>query len=271
MNTVSDAELHTIYFGHQDTTINQLNNLILKKIDGVFFDRRIIHVNSGSHVITFSSYNDAINNLGYSNMRIINCNPDSINNINLLLGGCIVDTIYPKLVNRIDRFPIIDMQNVIPALGGNNQHSIEINCDHDCDFVFDVIKLNEPIDPSYMYQQIYMSTQFSGTDIVINDVPNPKLNISYSDPVHKIELFTDKPIANARLQLDNYIVHLNKINDQNYEYNFSHSVNFSRIESKFMLFDFVNQNDENVSVNIFAHASNIIRFCYNMVGPMYGN
>lgn len=265
MTSIPVVDLYTKFYGMQDDHISRLNQVNISKFAGTIVDIRVIAVKRGYNSITFSTSDDAINKLGYSNMRIIGCDAALINKIELTMGYGCIDSIYPKLVNRIDCFPIIDADNIIPALK-YHQYGIIIDCDHECEIVFDVIKLNESFSPDKDYGQVYMSTQFSGTIHVYKD--NPKVQIYHNHPVHKIEVFADKPISNVRLNLDNIIVHLNKINDQNYEYNFSPSTNFSKINQAFMLCDFDN---DYISVSIFSHASNIMRYQSGMCAPTYSN
>ena len=95
-------------------------------------------------------------------------------------------------------------------------------------------------------------------------------SISHDHPVHKIEVFSDKQISNVRLVFDNkFVVNLIQINQQNYVYNFSSSINFSRIDNIYMLFDVDQTNDDDITVNIFSYASNVMRFYNAYIQPYY--
>ena len=104
MSSLSDADLHAKYYGAQDATIDAIKNSNNKKFIGDFVEKRHYFIEKGHRkIMTFSTDADYDNKYGYTNMQIIG-DAKSIDRVQLELSDMTIDSIYPKIINRIDNF-----------------------------------------------------------------------------------------------------------------------------------------------------------------------
>jgi hypothetical protein len=252
------VDLHTFFWGRQDDYISKMSS---DSFQGTYVCTRIMTLYDsprGRNYVTFSNRDDARLNYGYTNLRFIG-NPEQIESIELELGGLRADKIYPKVMHTLGTFPILN-EHILPAL---NEHEFAISAIHsgDVEMVFDVVQITNPIADGDFKEFVFKSHQSTGVE-TIHSLGSNQIYMGFNHPIIKVTMFSNHPVSNVCMNLDEHQIKLVPIDETTNQYIFNDSVNFSQINRAYMCFETYDQTN----CCIIAHSLHVIKINKNKIG-----
>ena len=252
-------DLHSISWGMQDDYISKMSSY---SFTGEFVETRTIIFKGNQirkNIVTFTDNNDANRNYGYTNIRFKG-DPNQIESIKLELGGCLFDSIHPRIMQKLSTFPIMD-QNILPALHTHQFNKGLIIAEHtgDLEIAYDVMHITNPLKENGNCEILYDFTQYYGSEKLSGSMA--KVRLVCNHPTTKINVITDKPIFDVIMHIVPGVYYPLTLNSSGpnwtYEYTFDKSINFSKIDCPYI--ECRLQKDIETTMDIFATSSNV--FC----------
>ena len=244
--------MYTDFFGRQDEVIAEL---IPHIFGGDKEYTRTYNLNNEQNETTIKLKNidDYNNNYGYSNFQLTS-NSKNIFSIHLIIGGNIIDTIYPNLMDQTS-FPIFTA-NILPALK-NLDYELYIDKlnNENIEIKLDIIKINNPLINNKIKSFMFLSTQYTGRNNY-KEKGQIKINVPFNHPITKITILSNNELYKPKLILDDYVIPIKKITNNRYEYIFDISVNFTKIESSYIVTDIIDET----TIHVFGEYKNIVIF-----------
>ena len=134
----------------------------------------------------------------------------------------------------------------------------------DVTIFYDVMALDKYLGDGKMYEYILNQWQYCGEDALLAGTQSVRLNFNH--PITKMVFYCDKPVTDVVMKFNGTVeIPVTKKINSVYEYTFTKSVNFSRIDIATLHVT----ASEPTSLHVFAESLNVCRFGRGMMGLVF--